>query len=93
MAEKPRTYGVAILEIVLGIIQLIIASGIFSVHVYYDMMLLEMEEYNIEPTWMKGLYDAIGFIILFGAIYVLIHAIRRIVDHGLAAYVASKKEE
>jgi len=93
MSEKVHTYGVALFEVILGVLQMIIAATMFSFYTFWLLMISEISraQYPYYPDYYAGMLGAAGSMILFLGIYVLIHAVRRIVDHGLAAYVASKK--
>jgi hypothetical protein len=93
VSEKAHVYGVALFEVILGVLQMIIAATTFSLYTFWLMMISEISrtQYSYYPDYYVGMLGAAGSIILFLGIYVLIHAVRRIVDHGLAAYVASKK--
>lgn len=97
MSEKTRTVWGGIFGVALGMIQLIIATSIISFYIYYNMMVDELTSptyyYEGPPGWVGGLFGSIGWMILIGGIYVLINAIKRIIDHGLAAYIASKEQE
>lgn len=72
---------------------MIVAATMFSFYTFWLIMISEISgaQYQYYPDYFAGMLGAAGSIILFLGIYVIIHAVRRIVDHGLAAYVASKK--
>jgi hypothetical protein len=78
--------------IILGIIETIIASFIISFATYWSVMTSTINSgYN--PGYALGMYGTIGSLITFGGIYVLLHGIKRIVDHAFMAYVAGSKRQ
>lgn len=93
ISEKTHVYSVALFEVILGVLQLIIGATMLSFYTYWLMMIANIGRaaYMYSPDYLTGMLGAGGSIILFVGIYVLIHAVRRIIDHGLAAYIASKK--
>lgn len=96
MAEKARGAGVGLFGVVLGIVEVIIASFIISIGTYFSMMVSEItraSQYYTPPQYYSGLLGATSSLIMFGGIYVLIHAAKRIVDQGFMAYLSTKMPE
>ena len=93
MAEKARGAGVGVVGVVLGVIQIIIAAFIISFGTYFNMMVSDLTRSVIFQQYFSGLLGAVNYLILFGGIYVLVHAIKRIVDQGFMAYISTKKPE
>ena len=93
MAEKARGAGVGLIGAVLGIVEIILAAFIISFGTYFNMMVAEITKVPGTPAYLSGLLGAVNFLIMFGGIYVMVHAIKRIVDQGLMAYVSTKKPE
>jgi len=89
MAEKARGAGVGIIGVILGVIQIIMAAFIISFGTYFNKMISSLGLYGL-PQYFSGLLGAVNFLILFGGIYVLVHAIKRIVDQGFMAYLSTK---
>lgn len=89
MSEKTRVYGVALFEVILGVLQMIVAATMFSFYTFWLIMISEISGPQYQYSeYIVGMLGAAGSIILALGIYVIIHAVRRIVDHGLTAYVA-----
>lgn len=96
MAEKARSAGLGLFGVVLGIIEVLIAAFIMSFATYFNMMasdITKASSYYTPPLYYGGLLGAITSLIMFGGIYVLIHAIKRIVDQGFVAYLSTKMPE
>ena len=97
MAEKARGAGVGLIGVVLGVVEIIMAAFIISFGTYFNMMVAEYTKpvppYYTPPAYLSGLLGAVNFLIMFGGIYVLVHAIKRIVDQGFMAYISTKKTE
>ncbi|MGB9694334.1 MAG: hypothetical protein ACPLYF_05765 [Fervidobacterium sp.] len=95
MAEKVRGIGVNLFGIVLGVIEMILASFIISFATYFNMMIAEITkptEWYTPPAYISSLLGAAGSLIMFGGVYVLVHAIKCVVDKAFMAYIASKQQ-
>jgi len=95
MAEKARGAGVGLVGVVLGVIQIALAAFILSFGTYLSMIFSEIARspgLTFAQYWM-GLLGAVNSFIMFGGIYVLVHAVKRIVDYGFMAYLSTKKSE
>ena len=96
MAEKARGVGVNLFGVVLGAIEMILASYIISFATYFNMMTAEITkptQYYTPPAYMSGLFGATGSLITFGGVFVLIHAVKCVVDKAFMAYIASKQKQ
>jgi hypothetical protein len=96
MAEKARGAGVGLIGVVLGFIEIVLASFIISFATYFSMMISEITrqtQYYTPPQYYSGLLGATSSLLMFGGIYVLVHAIKRIVDQGFMAYLSTKTQE
>jgi uncharacterized membrane protein len=95
MAEKVRGIGVSLFGVVLGVIEMILASFIISFATYFNMMVAEVTkptQWYTPPAYMGGLFGAAGSLIMFGGVFVLVHAIKCVVDRAFMAYIASKQQ-
>ena len=93
MAEKARGVGNGLFGIILGVIETIFASFLISFSTYFGMWTADITRYSSgSQSYIGGLFGAAGFMIMFGGVYVLLHGIKRIIDHGFAAYLASKQQ-
>jgi len=95
MAEKARGASVSIIGMVLGCVEIIIAAFIISFATSFNLWVLQITaptQYYTFPTYMSGLLGATASILLFGGIYVLLHAVKRIVDQGFMAYLSATKK-
>jgi hypothetical protein len=95
MAEKARGVTVSILGLGLGVFQLILGFLIVYFWFNFSLMIAEIVKtfgYYAPPAYLVGLLDATKLLVLFGGIYVILHAIKRIVDYAFKAYIASKQQ-
>jgi hypothetical protein len=91
MAEKARGIGVGIFGVILGVIEAVLASYIISFAINFNSMVNTLYGGYYQPAYLTGLYGAASSILMFGGVYVLIHAIKRIVDYTFLTYIASKQ--
>jgi len=101
MVEKAHSMTVSIFGIVLAVIELILACFIiyfainFSIMISGTMSPIIYGTGQIRPPeparYLVSLLNATSALLLIGGIYVLIHAVKRIIDHIFKAYIASKK--
>lgn len=92
MAEKARGVGNGLFGIILGVLETIFASFLISFSTYFGMWTADATRYSSQ-SYISGIYGAATSMIMFGGVYVLLHGIKRIIDHGFAAYLASKQKE
>ena len=101
MAEKARGITVSIFGISLAVIQVILACFIIYFAINFSIMIsgIMYPTYPIydkemigTPGYLVGLLNATSALLLFGGIYVLVHAIKRIIDNVFRTYIASKQQ-
>lgn len=83
-----------LMGMVLAVIQMIISVFIISFAASYNLWVSELlvpSQYYTPPQYLSGLLGATTSLALFGGIYVLVHSIKRIVDHGFQAYLGTEK--
>ena len=93
MAEKARGISAGIFGIVLGVIEVIIASAVIYFGIYFNMMFSEVVRSPYLPSYWIGFVGATDYMILFGGVYLLVHAIKRIVDQFFMVYLSAKISE
>lgn len=91
MAEKARGVGNGLFGIILGVIETIFAAFLISFATYFGMWTTDVTRYTSQ-SYVSGIYGAATSMIMFGGVYVLLHGIKRIIDHGFTAYLASKQQ-
>jgi hypothetical protein len=101
MAEKAHGMTVSIFGIVLAVIELILACFIIYFAVNFSIMVSGiMYPYYaiydrgmmVQPLgYLVGLLNATNALLLIGGIYVLVHAIKRIIDYIFKTYITSKQ--
>ncbi len=92
MAEKARGVGNGLFGIILGVIETLFASFLISFSTYFGMWTADITRYSSE-SYIGGLFGAASSMIMFGGVYVLLHGIKRIIDHGFATYLSSKQQK
>ena len=96
MAEKIRGVGVNVFGVILGAIEMVLASFIISFATYFNMMAADLTkptQWYTPPAYMGGLLGATGSLIMFGGVFVFVHAIKSVVDKGFMAYISSKQQK
>ena len=94
MAEKIRGAGSGLFGVILGVIEAIFASFLISFATYFNVMTVEItkpQQYYTPPAYLGGIFGAAGSMITFGGVYMMIHAVKKIVDQAFMAYLSSKK--
>lgn len=100
MAEKAHGMTVSVFGIVLAVIELILALFIMYFAVNFSIMIsgVIMPPIYLTPAqmvqplgYLVGLLNATSALLLIGGIYVLVHAIKRIIDYIFKTYIASKQ--
>jgi hypothetical protein len=101
VAEKAHGMTVSIFSIVLAVIELILACFIIYFAVNFSIMVSAImypyypiygREMMVQPLgYLVGLLNATSALLLIGGIYVLVHAIKRIVDHIFKTYISSRQ--
>jgi hypothetical protein len=99
MTEKAHSITVSVFGIVLAVIELILALFIMYFAINFNIMISEiimppiyLRPEMVQPLWyLVGLLNATSALLLIGSIYVLVHAIKRIVDYIFKAYIASRQ--
>ena len=93
MAERARGAGVSFFGVILGAVEMILGAFIISFATYFNMMVAEVTKLPayMMPAYIGGLLGATGSLIIFGGVFVLLHAVKRIVDQAFMIYIASKK--
>lgn len=97
MAEKAHGVTVSIFGIGLAIIQVILACFIIYFAINFNIMIsgITTPAYDMvmsSPGYLVGLLNATSALLLIGGIYVLIHAIKRIIDYAFKTYIASRQQ-
>jgi len=90
MAEKARNISRGIFGIIFGIIEIIIAVFVIYFGIHFNMMASEVAKSPYLPYYYPGLVAAVSYLILFGGIYLLVHAIKRIIDQVFMVYLSAK---
>jgi len=96
LAEKTRMVGVSIFGVILGAVELVIASFLISMATYVNMMIAEITRTLSFPppaSYLNSILGTLGSLMMFAGIYVLFHSVKRIIDHGLMAYIAGQRKE
>jgi hypothetical protein len=99
MAEKAHGMTVSIFGIALAVIELILACFIIIFAINFNIMttgiimppIYDMRMIGL-PGYLVGLLIATSALLLLGSIYVLVHAIKRIIDNVFKTYIASKQQ-
>jgi hypothetical protein len=96
MAEKARGITVSIFGIILGVFELLLAILIIYIAINVNIMIAQVLSsfgYYVPPAYLIALVNAAGILILLGGIYVLVYAIKRIIDHMFGVFTSFKKSE
>jgi len=95
MVEKAHGITVSVFGIALAVIELILACFIIYFSINFNTMIsgILYPTYAVAmiATYLVGLLNATSALLLIGGIYVLVHAIKRIIDYIFKAYIASKQ--
>jgi hypothetical protein len=96
MAEKARGITVNIFGIILGVLELLLAIFIIYIAINVNIMIAQVMSsfgYYAPPAYLIGLINAAGILILLGGIYVLVYAIKRIIDHMFGVFISFKQSK
>lgn len=95
MSEKAKGVGNGIFGIILGAMETIFAAFLVTFALNFaTMVTADFPAANyVNATYIPGLYNAAGAMILIGGLYVLIDGIKRIVDQGFATVITSKQQK
>jgi hypothetical protein len=93
--EKAHNLTMSSFGIVLAVIELILACVIIYFSINFSIMISGL--YPVYPTemmqplgYLVALLNATRALLLLGGIYVLVHAIKRLIDNIFKVYLASK---
>jgi len=94
MAEKARGVTVSIFGIILGAIEVLLAIFIIYIAVNINIMIAQIMSsfgYYAPPGYLIAVTNATGVLILLGGVYVLVHAVKRIINHVFMGYISFKQ--
>ena len=91
MSERTRTTWAGLFGVSLGIIELVLGAFIVSFAVSFSLIIENAFLTAGAPSTTLNFFNALTGIAGFGGIYVLVHAVKRSVDNGFSAYIASKQ--
>jgi uncharacterized membrane protein len=99
MADKAHGVTVSIFGTVLGVIELLLALVIIYFAINFNIMVsaIIMPPVVYSPGmaqtlgYVVGLLNATNALLFIGGAYVLVHAVKRIIDYIFKAYIASKQ--
>jgi uncharacterized membrane protein len=100
VVEKGHGLTVSAFGIVLAVFELILACFIIYFAVNFSIMISGVitppiyltPAQMVQPLgYLVGLLNATNALLLIGGIYVLVHAIKRLIDHIFKTYIASKQ--
>jgi hypothetical protein len=99
VVEKAHNITMSVFGIVLAVIELILACVIIYFSINFNLLISGIIGYSVygvaqmmtQPLgYLVGLLNATGALLLLGGIYVLVHAIKRLIDNIFKSYIASK---